>query len=445
VHVRWSIIVIAAAALALPAAAAGQARIVGGNEAEGATFQSRWSSIAAVLSTGSGGSALCGGVVIDRRTVLTAAHCTLDQASHPIAPSRMEVVVGRRVATSSDGDRVPVESITRHPGYSRATMRNDIAVMRLERDPDVAPGAIQLTSLVDESWWGAGAGMPIGSTNVGPWIAGWGATNAAGTTFPSALQEAMVTVAADSACGAPWAPGHGSSFDPGTMICAGLPSATGHGGIDSCHGDSGGPLIVGNGSGEWRLVGITSWGRDCGGRYYGVYTRVGRFTAWIEPLRYVPSTAPLTPSSNAAATPTAPVVPTPAATTQPTGVVSAGGLVAPDARPAPSPIGPALVAPALPAPAPTRSTSMPTRLRVWSTRVGLRVTWRRSRGDANPIRYRVLLRTRRGWRVRAITRRTRIDIPRRWLSSPRTFVRIQAFDRRGARSRTSRIVVLRRP
>lgn len=47
---------------------------------------------------------------------------------------------------------------------------------------------------------------------------------------------------------------------------------------DACMGDSGGPLVY-----EHRvLIGIVSWGKDCGVvRYPGVYTSVPKMMAWL--------------------------------------------------------------------------------------------------------------------------------------------------------------------
>ncbi len=62
------------------------------------------------------------------------------------------------------------------------------------------------------------------------------------------------------------------------MFCAGFDE----GGHDSCQGDSGGPIFFDEGGGEWRQVGIVSWGEGCAQPdKFGVYTNVAQFTEWI--------------------------------------------------------------------------------------------------------------------------------------------------------------------
>ena len=73
----------------------------------------------------------------------------------------------------------------------------------------------------------------------------------------------------DRACAA-----YGAAFVPLTMVCAG--AADPPNSSDTCSGDSGGPLLVGNPS-AFALTGVVSFGNGCNEPGFpGVYTRVGR-------------------------------------------------------------------------------------------------------------------------------------------------------------------------
>lgn len=52
--------------------------------------------------------------------------------------------------------------------------------------------------------------------------------------------------------------------------------------IDSCHGDSGGPLMIFNGE-RWVLGGLTASGVGCAQPgFAGIYTRASAFVSFIE-------------------------------------------------------------------------------------------------------------------------------------------------------------------
>ena len=62
------------------------------------------------------------------------------------------------------------------------------------------------------------------------------------------------------------------------MFCAGYRG----GRIDSCAGDSGGPLLCQSGH-RWTIYGITSFGEGCGKQgKYGIYAKVPNYSRWIE-------------------------------------------------------------------------------------------------------------------------------------------------------------------
>lgn len=55
--------------------------------------------------------------------------------------------------------------------------------------------------------------------------------------------------------------------------------------MDTCLGDSGGPLqikLLANGRMNPFIIGITSFGRACGDKTPGVYTRISSYVEWIE-------------------------------------------------------------------------------------------------------------------------------------------------------------------
>ncbi|XP_054479663.1 vitamin K-dependent protein Z-like isoform X2 [Anoplopoma fimbria] len=75
------------------------------------------------------GAELCGGVVLGRRSVLTAARCVLTGSPSDLRPSRFAVVAG-------DGDEkrlVPVRALYVHNGFRTDRHDNDLALLELAR------------------------------------------------------------------------------------------------------------------------------------------------------------------------------------------------------------------------------------------------------------------------------------------------------------------------
>jgi Ca2+-binding RTX toxin-like protein len=209
----------------------------------------------------------CGGTLIDAWWVLTAGHCVSFTAANQAW--EVDVVVGRHdLRFGTDGERIGVADIFRHPGYDNATLANDLALLRLERAA-TAGSPLALAASADAAWFEPGDPATV---------IGWGATdgNPPGTPqYPDTLREVQVPIVSDADCAAVY----GSDFLLPDQICAG---DLVNGGIDSCYGDSGGPLFVDTGGG-YLHVGIVSTGEGCAlPGFPGIYTRTATYTEWVE-------------------------------------------------------------------------------------------------------------------------------------------------------------------
>lgn len=233
----------------------------------------------------------CGGTLTTPTTVVTAAHCVVDQKSGVVAVAA-DLRVGFGQSLADPGFRtVPVASVAVHPGYEMRTSVRDVAVLTLaEAQPDTPT----LTPLrpTDDLRYEAGGRRAR--------IAGWGNTSTRGDDFPESVRLGDVVVFPGDACGAGVSytvdgvtfTGFGAGeADAGVMLCAAGATAGGQV-VDSCQGDSGGPLIVGEGLAA-RLVGIVSWGEDCASRYPGVYVRASAMTDFLVSSQAIITLAPL--------------------------------------------------------------------------------------------------------------------------------------------------------
>ncbi|WP_018351603.1 S1 family peptidase [Longispora albida] len=231
-------------ALVVPAAPAlaDDAEIVGGSPAAAGEFP--W---VVHLSMG------CGGSLYRKDLVLTAAHCV--DGSGP--DTSIEVTTGanwRRPAA-----KVRSQSVRRAPGFQDVTEGRDWALIKLAK-PIEAP-TLPLAS--------------DGTLDSGQFtVVGWGATKEDGWSVDQ-LRKAQVPFVADEPCGRNYRRA-GYGFVAAEMLCAGAA------GKDSCQGDSGGPMVRRDAAGQWRQVGIVSWGKGCArADFPGVYTQVSRFQAAI--------------------------------------------------------------------------------------------------------------------------------------------------------------------
>ncbi|CAK1539941.1 unnamed protein product [Leptosia nina] len=233
-------------------------RIVGGQNAD----LNEWPWIAALFN---GGRQFCGGSLIDDKHVLSAAHCVAHMTSWDVA--RLTARLGDyNIRTNTETQHIErkIKRVVRHRGFDMRTLYNDVAILTLDQPVTFTKNIRPIC-------------LPSGGRAYAGLIAtviGWGSLRESGPQ-PSVLQEVSIPVWSNAECRLKY----GSAAPGGIvehMLCAGKDS------MDSCSGDSGGPLMVNEG-GRWTQVGIVSWGIGCGkGQYPGVYTRVTAFLPWIQ-------------------------------------------------------------------------------------------------------------------------------------------------------------------
>lgn len=234
--------------------------VTGGSDAP----PGKWPDVAAVMFPVDGEVPLCTGTLVAPTIVLTAGHC-YDRTTLPLPDS---VLIGASsLARPDEGETIPIE---RGYVYPDPATTEDLAVLVLARPSTRPPRQIV------DGW--ARADLVNGAAIS---LVGFGAIDRTGMVYVNELQEATTTVT-DVDCST------SSGCNPGAHPAGEL--GAGGMGVDTCPGDSGGPLYLSTSYGP-VLAGVTARSYD-DARFAcsegGIYVRPDKVLDWIEKVAGVP-------------------------------------------------------------------------------------------------------------------------------------------------------------
>uniref|UniRef100_A0A1A9VC83 Peptidase S1 domain-containing protein n=1 Tax=Glossina austeni TaxID=7395 RepID=A0A1A9VC83_GLOAU len=199
---------------------------------------------------------VCGGSIISRNYIVTAAHCT----AHIIDGDRFEIpslpfsIRAGSIHLEEGGVVVTVAETIPHPGYNNITL--DIALLRLAQPLNFTEH-INSISLAE-------ADPPVGA-NVD--VAGWGRLGS-GQARSEILQYTTLSSLTNQECNRLHSHVHETS------LCL-LPDQRLLNGI--CQGDSGGPAVYND-----QLVGVASYVMGgCGTAHPNVFVSIAHTRDWI--------------------------------------------------------------------------------------------------------------------------------------------------------------------
>ena len=253
----------------------------------------------------------CMGTLIAPDTILTAAHCIVEQLDvweflsyhtytlkpnevYPTMGSMYKVFLGYEntkglaqgqyeyeSVSDSYAQMYTVKEIIKHPDYDQSTYLNDIAILKLNQSANLNH-KVHLACLPHKTW----PDYPFGWEDRNEWnnevfASGWGTIYENKYDFPDLLMNVKLRLYEGKKVCQNVANGYRKDWR--SQICAGEID----GGKDTCQGDSGGAIYMkesrfGDKRARYVAIGIVSYGVGCAEPGQpGIYTKISYFTDWI--------------------------------------------------------------------------------------------------------------------------------------------------------------------
>ncbi|XP_076268845.1 phenoloxidase-activating factor 3-like isoform X2 [Rhynchophorus ferrugineus] len=225
----------------------------------------------------------CGGSIINKNYILTAAHCianlgkkqlvTVRVGEHSIKNSTdCEIQPNKKLKCNPPVQDLRVEEIIPHPYFNKTTLTNDIGLIRVSNINLNLESTRPVCLPITEDRKNVALNRVI--------VTGWGVTNPESRVSSDILQKIRLPVVSRADCQKIYQP-HGVVLHDYQLCAGGLKNK------DSCSGDSGGPLVVpvANEFGDAQYIqqAVVSFGpKYCGlENYAGVYTLIKFYMDWI--------------------------------------------------------------------------------------------------------------------------------------------------------------------
>ncbi|XP_052749492.1 chymotrypsin-like elastase family member 2A isoform X2 [Galleria mellonella] len=228
---------------------------------------------------------ICGGTLVSKTYVLTAAHCTTINGV-AVLPEILSIIFGKYnlIGGDTDTQERKIHEIIVHAEFNHRKLHNDISLLKLKSE-------VTFNDFVQPAClWHLNAYKNLPFSTVYGAVVGWGFDHT--DKLSPELRQTIIPMVSDSKC-IKSNPDFFGKILNNQKFCAGYRNGT-----SACNGDSGGGFVIfvpdiqgdysANATGSWFVRGIVSLAiarRDaaiCDNTEYTLFTDIAKYGEWIE-------------------------------------------------------------------------------------------------------------------------------------------------------------------